>query len=833
MEKAIATSGERSCPWGAGSGGVATDQPQEIDVFDSLRIRWKLGLVLALPVLALIAMTVVVVNDAGQEAKEAEQRADLVRAQAQFATASLGPGGVIDKLQDERAGDLARMAGVESIYDEDTLRPDTDKAIDAYRKAVGEQSSEVQEAYAPALAALEELPALRAEVDGIIEAGNIDVLAAADTLWEDYSTLIAQVYQPNTAAVASIDDPTLRVGAVLTDLGIRYKEGMADLATAVAQSAAIGTLSDRDSISEIADTRARVDAILDDINVNASGPYKGIVADTVGTEDYGFVLDFYDMVAAGEEVTLEEASGDDISRRNDYVVGFITEVGEQLRADADQVVAAAEQEADDASQQQTTVALVAGLILVLAVGAGLAASRSITRPLHRLTTEANAIAHDRLPGAVKEILDSPLGEDVVIPDLAQVPTRGGYEIAEVATALNTVQASAAELAVEQAVLRRNIADSFVNLGRRNQNLLDRQLDAITDMESGETDSQALERLFAIDHMATRMRRNAESLLLLAGEEPYRQWAAPVPILDVLRGALGEVEEFSRVQITRLDEVAVKGSSAADLTHMIAELLENALSFSPPTSTVEMATMSRGGRCVLLIVDNGVGMEPEDLALANTRLSGEESFTVAPSRYLGHYVVGIQAQRLGARVDLIDTPTGGITARLDITALLETEEVAVPSSADEETSPLNVEVPDSPAALEGPHGEPAEQAPAPVSAASASPAATVAAAPVVDGPAPAAPPAPSGTAAPAAPITVTPDMTRNGYRKRVRGANVPRTEVIAARQIRGDETAASEDDGGSTADSMRSMLSGLSAGTERGRADAQAERGDDTQTEEQS
>lgn len=794
-------------------------------MFDSLRIRWKLGLVLALPVLALVAMTVVIVGDAGQDAREAEQRADLVRAQAAFATASLGPGGVIDKLQDERAGDLARMAGVESAFDEDAVRGDTDVAREAYEKTVGEQPEDVQEAYAPALAAIDRLDALRAEVDAIIAAGDVDVLAAAETLWTEYSSLIQEVYEANTAAVADIDDPTLRTGALLTDMGIRYKEGMSQLATAVAQNAALGQLDTRQAMTRIADADARVDVLLNDMEVTANGPYADILNDTVLTDDYHVVIDFYELVLAGEEVTLEDASGPEIADRNDYVIDLVARVGDQLQADADAVVAAAEQEADDASDRQTTVAVVAGLVLVLAVGAGLLASRSITRPLHRLTTEANSIANDRLPGAVKEILDSPMGEDVVIPDLAQVPTKGGYEIAEVATALNTVQASAAELAVEQAVLRRNIADSFVNLGRRNQNLLDRQLDAITDMESGETDSQALEQLFSIDHMATRMRRNAESLLLLAGEEPYRQWAAPVPILDILRGALGEVEEFSRVQISRLDEVSIKGGSAADLTHMIAELLENALSFSPPTTTVEMATMTRGGRCMLLIVDNGVGMEPEDLALANTRLSGEESFTVAPSRYLGHYVVGIQAQRLGATVDLIDTPTGGITARLDITALLETEENEVPSSPDQETSPLSVEVPDSPAALGGDTDEPAERVAPPVMSAAA-PAPTAPASsggPVVDGPAPAAP-APT-VPTPAAPITVTPDMTRNGYRKRVRGANVPRTEVIAARQIRGDETD-DDDGGGSSAESMRSMLSGLSAGTERGRADAHAELSDD-------
>ncbi len=687
-------------------------------MFDSLRIRWKLGLVLALPVLALLAMTVVIVGDAGQEARDAEQRADVVRAQAEFATASLGPGGVIDKLQDERAGDLARMAGVESIYDDAKIRPDTDKAADAYRQAVSEQSAEVQEAYAPALAAIDELDALRAEVDGIIEAGNVDVLAAAETLWDDYSALITQVYEVNTAAVAEIDDPTLRTGAVLTDLGIRYKEGMANLATAVAQNAALGRLDTPASITEISDTNARVDTLLSDIELNAKGPYAQIVQDTVRNEDYKFVLDFYDLVVAGEDVTLEDASGPEISERNSYVVGFIDQVGVQLQEDADAVVAAAEQEADDASQRQVTVALVAGLVLVLAIGAGLLASRSITRPLHRLTSEANSIANDRLPGAVKEILDSPHGRGRGHPRAGPGAhqgrlrdRRGGHRPQHGAGQCGRARRGAGGAAPQHRRLVRQPRSSQPEPARpparrhhRHGERRDRLARPWSSCSPSTTWPPACVGTPSPSCCSPVRSRTA------SGRRRCRSWTSSAAPSARSRSSPGS-------QISRLDEVSVKGSSAADLTHMIAELLENALSFSPPTTTVEMATMTRGGRCMLLIVDNGVGMEPQDLALANTRLSGEESFTVAPSRYLGHYVVGIQAQRLGVTVDLIDTPTGGITARLDITALLETEEVEVPSSPDEETSPLNVEVPDSPAALdEAPQaGEPAERAPTSVSA----------------------------------------------------------------------------------------------------------------------
>ena len=233
-----------------------------------------------------------------------------------------------------------------------------------------------------------------------------------------------------------------------------------------------------------------------------------------------------------------------------------------------------------------------GAVLLLAVGVTLLASRSITKPLARLVGDAEDMASTRLPNTVQDILDAPLGDDVAMPDLAEVDRSGGYEIAEVATALNTVQASAAELAVEQAVLRRNIADSFVNLGRRNQNLLNRQLESITEMERQESDPDELQKLFTLDHLATRMRRNAESLLLLAGLEPHRQWSAPVAIVDVLRGALGEVEDYDRVVIEELDAATISGTAAADLTHLVAELLENALNFSPPGRDVEIIGRAR-------------------------------------------------------------------------------------------------------------------------------------------------------------------------------------------------------------------------------------------------
>ena len=277
-----------------------------------------------------------------------------------------------------------------------------------------------------------------------------------------------------------------------------------------------------------------------------------------------------------------------------------------------------------------------------------------------------------MPGAVTEILETPLGDDVVVPTVTpvRVPTRD--EVADVADALNTVQDSALDLAVEQAVLRRNIADSFVNLGRRNQNLLGRQLDFITELESRETDPDTLASLFRLDHLATRMRRNAESLLVLAGIEPPRQWAAPLRLADVIRAALGEVEDYQRV--------IVRGVEPAPWS---VPPLPTWPTFSPSSSRTRWCSRrptrpSRSAACArrprsgpggytLAVIDSGLGMSARDIEAANRRLAGVESFTVAPSKYLGHYVAGNLAARHDIAVQLHDSPGGGVTVTVELPA----------------------------------------------------------------------------------------------------------------------------------------------------------------------
>jgi signal transduction histidine kinase len=776
-------------------------------VFDSMRIRSKLAIALAIPLVALAAISFVVVGDAADDAGEAADRAAAIREQVELATASLGPSGVITTLQNERNAEALALIGMEGVGGGEPaadIRGPNDEAIEEFKRTIAAKPAAVREAYEPALAALDSVAGIRESIDsydGERALGN----TIGPVVFDQYSAVITAVFDANSRVALAVDDASLRNGARIIDLATREAEINTRLVREVAFASIGGGIDSAEEITATVALRTVADNITTDLEVSATGPYVEMVTTALESPDVAAFEATIDGAMAGDTPDINAFIGEEAASGIAAFTTLTNEASTQLEADAVALRQAAESEQSDAESREQLVLTIAAAVIAIAAGITLLASRSITKPLHRLTTEAEDMAGNRLPETVRAILETPLGEDVHLPELAEVPASGGFEIAEVAKALNTVQASAAALAVEQAVLRRNISDSFVNLGRRNQNLLSRQLDSITEMERQESDPEELQKLFTLDHLATRMRRNAESLLLLAGLEPHRQWSAPVALIDVLRGALGEVEDYDRVNITRLDEVTIGGTAAADLTHLVAELLENALNFSPPGRDVEVVGAARAnGGYTLAIVDSGVGMEAEDMAQANVRLAGAESFTVAPSRYLGHYVVGIQAARLGVVVQLQETTGGGVTARIDIDAVLAEEPAAaVPEAATEPAPDLAGDeiVPDRFARADEPS---AVKVPDDLAG--------------LDEVAPLAP-------APAGPATgPQPDagVTASGYKKRVRGANTPRTDVRSARVA--EEAAVPTEDATSPAEGMRTLLSGFQAGTERGRAEA---RGDAT------
>jgi signal transduction histidine kinase len=328
-------------------------------------------------------------------------------------------------------------------------------------------------------------------------------------------------------------------------------------------------------------------------------------------------------------------------------------------------------------------AIAAGVEFALVIGA----SRSIIGPLGVLAADADDVSARRLPEAVAA-LENATDDEVEIPrpPPLSVPGHAGTEIRRVARALSRLQEAALSLAVEQATIRRNTTASLANLGRRNQNLVRRQLSLISEFEREELDPAALANMFELDHLATRMRRNAESLLVLVGESGPRPWSKPLPIVDVIRASLSEVADYRRVLLKRIDGVYIAGAVVTEVAHMLAELLENGLAFSPPDVEVEIHGRKVGDRYTIAVVDHGSGMQPDALVRANARLHDEENYLVAPTRFLGHYVVGRLARQLGAEVTLVPAPITGITARLVLPPELLVDPAGQPCDAPAGSAP---------------------------------------------------------------------------------------------------------------------------------------------------
>ncbi|WP_167533786.1 sensor histidine kinase [Streptomyces marokkonensis] len=317
---------------------------------------------------------------------------------------------------------------------------------------------------------------------------------------------------------------------------------------------------------------------------------------------------------------------------------------------ADSAVDEASQIADDAQRDAfITGAAVVVALLAAFILAGMVA-RQMSRSMRQLRNAAFGIAEQRLPMLVDQLSRTDPGR--VDTKVAPIPISSTDEIGEVARAFDQVHREAVRLAAEQALLRGNINAIFTNLSRRNQSLIEGQLTLITDLENNEADPDQLENLFRLDHLATRMRRNGENLLVLAGEEPGRRWDQPVPLVDVLRAASSEVEQYERIELSGVPEAEIHGRAVTDLVHLLAELLENATTFSSPQTKVRVtATRLPDGRVMIEIHDKGIGLTAEDFADINHKLANPPTVDAAISQRMGLFVVGRLSDRHGIRVQL--------------------------------------------------------------------------------------------------------------------------------------------------------------------------------------
>jgi signal transduction histidine kinase len=510
-----------------------------------------------------------------------------------------------------------------------------------------------------------------------------------------------------------------------------------------------------------------------------------------------------------------------------------------------------------------------GLIAVIAsIVVSITTTRSLVRQLVRLRNAALELASYRLPRVVERLQQ---GERVDVAAEAPPLNFGNDEIGQVGQAFNTVQETAVRVAVEQAELRRSIRDVFLSLARRSQALLHRQLGLLDSMERRTTDTEELSELFRVDHLATRMRRNAENLIVLSGATAGRAWRKPVPMVDVLRGALAEVEDYTRVTVLPVGPATLVGRAVGDVIHLLAELIENAVSFSPPPTVVRVGGSVVGNGFAIEIEDRGLGMGEEERAVANEQLRHPPEFKLSSTARLGLYVVSKLAERHGIRIRLTESPYGGTTAIVLLPATLIADDLS--DEGDDGGAGIKVSIPTQMAAIgAGTRPRPRHAADAPTREITAGPAAAVtrhrrrgsppevlqpeigdelpwrtasppAASPTgpISPAAPISPASPTGPISPAAPsspparsgpptrgtepIVYTPSglpLRRRGPTPGTGPAESPESAPRRAGSARGNGSAVDDEPSGEVVargEDVRSLMSSYRSGTLRGRDDA--------------
>jgi signal transduction histidine kinase len=382
------------------------------------------------------------------------------------------------------------------------------------------------------------------------------------------------------------------------------------------------------------------------------------------------------QVISSGSIDRVKMTPDDYTRAStEFIRGLqklIVQTAEEISADVAQIKS-------DASRDAIIIGLLVLGVLIFALAVGLVAARSILSPLSQLRRLAYNLANHDLPERVAYMnqAEGPVDTHVEPLDIARRD-----EIGDVADAFDAVHVEAIRLAGEQAELRTNVDKMFMNLSRRSQSLVERQLQLIDQLEANEQDPDDLANLFRLDHLATRMRRNDESLLVLAGGEIGHAARGPVPVLDVLRAAASEIEQFARVDIDSDENAEFEGAIAGDLVHLLAELIENATNFSPPDTAVTIRTFRAGPAAPLLveIEDLGIGMTPEELDAANMKLRRATGLDADVARMMGLVVVARLAARHGLYIELVPNRPRGVVARVEmpVTTIVGAHAVEAPS-----------------------------------------------------------------------------------------------------------------------------------------------------------
>jgi hypothetical protein len=513
---------------------------------------------------------------------------------------------------------------------------------------------------------LDSLPSLRGEVD----TGAVD---RAATL-RRFTQVIDAGFAAYSTLVRVSNEDLAREARALVSLG-RAREVLAQEDTVMTGALSVGTFSAADLsqvVQLIGAQRYQFAQAQPDLHLTDRVEYETLAAGTAYTALAALENKVLSDAGAGPAPPIDAASWRD---SYDQVAGDLQRL--ELVA-ADRLVERGEPEARFIFGRIAVAGLLGLLVVVVTTIASVRIARSLIRRLAGLRQAAQELAIDRLPRVVNQ-----LRHGVYVDVAAEAPPLpyGDDEIGQVGHAFNALQRTAIASAVAEANVRRGVNEVFLNIARRSQTLLHRQLSILDRMERRTEDATELEDLFRVDHLATRMRRHAEDLVILAGAAPGRGWRNPIALVDVVRGAASEVEDYSRVTMRPMPDVAIAGRAVGDVIHLLAELIENATSFSPPNTQVNIGAEPVTNGLAVEIEDRGLGMEPAALAEFNARLADPPDFDPGTSSQLGLFVVARLAARHGITVKLRPSSYGGITAVALVPSVLLTipgEQPALPA-----------------------------------------------------------------------------------------------------------------------------------------------------------
>lgn len=630
-------------------------------ILDRLRVRGKLNLLLLLPLGAVVLVAVPFVTVQVGNARSAVATADSAHNARQL-------GALVWELQRERlitAGYLASpMADSVDLL---LAQQAVDDTVEAVRASLGPGASDE---LTEALARVGSLAELR---QGALQRGvSLDSVARA------YHAVIEAIIQalrlvPQKTSDAEGTRQLTALNALLKANEESALRGMSLIAAAVIPQVGLALLSD---------SSAQAQMFTEQFVEQASPDQAALVV----LVDQG--------EAARRVAALAERLPDarDRDAAEAFVADALAAVGSQAslrRVIQDRVIRqiadAAAGRADGATGVAWTVGLGTVALIVVVMALLVTVSRSIAKPLDRLTQAAKTVADLTNAELVRVTDEEGVHEQPLQLTAIELPT--GDEIGELAVAFNQVQATASLLVERQTVTRRNVSLMFTNVAQRTRNLVGQQLAVVDELERDEQNVLLLSRLYRLDHLSTRLRRNAENLLVVAGARTEARVKGPTPLATVLRAALTEIEEYQRIRFGDICAVTISAAPASDLVLVFAELLENAAVFSPPESFVEVrADLLPHGACRVGIVDHGIGMTQQRMIQENRRLVERERLDIAPTSVLGLFVVGRLAKRHGLAVELAATRGGGTTAYVTIPAPLFSrgalpDPVALPRSAE--------------------------------------------------------------------------------------------------------------------------------------------------------